>query len=68
VDIFLTSWFQLIFGSQINEYRAHYKDVHDRNVMFEIREPDANGVPALIKDWSGNLRIAKIGIQPIDVR
>jgi hypothetical protein len=68
LDTFMTSWLQFIYGSQFNEYRAHYKDVHDRNVMFEIREAAAEGFPVLAKDWSGRLRMMKIGVQPIDVR
>lgn len=67
-DHFLTAWFQFLFGGDFAEYRAHYKDVHDRNVMFEIRDWKAKGVPALIKDWRDRVRAVKIGVQPIDVR
>jgi len=68
LDGILTDWLRLIFAGQFNAYRAHYKDVHDRNVMFEIREANQKGFPVLAKDWSGRLGIVKVGIQPIDLR
>lgn len=68
LDIFLTNWFQSIFVLRVNEYRSRYKDVHDRNVMFEMRGANEKGVPAFVKDWSGKLRMVKVGIRPIDVR
>ncbi len=67
-DIFLTAYLQSAFGGDFAEYRARYKDVHDRNVMFEIRDFKAKGVPVWIKDWQNNHRLVKIGVQPIDVR
>jgi virulence-associated protein VapD len=68
LDVFLTNWFQSIFALRFNEYRSRYKDVHDRNVMFEVRSAKENGVPAFVKDWSGKLRMVKVGIRPVDVR
>lgn len=68
LDIFLTNWFQSMFALRVNEYRSRYKDVHDRNVMFEMRGANEKGVPAFVKDWSGKLRMVKVGIRPIDVR
>jgi hypothetical protein len=68
LDGFLTDWLRFIFAGQFYAYRAHYKDVHDRNVMFEIREANQKGVPVLAKDWSGKPGIVRVGIQPIDIR
>lgn len=67
VDGWLTSWLRLFLGAQFEHYRARYKDVHERNVMFEIRE-EGKGVPVIAKDWIGKVRMLKVGLQPIDVR
>lgn len=68
LDGLLTNWFQSLFAGDFHEYRSRYKDVHERNVMFEIRDGSKGGVLALIRDWSGKLQIVKIGVRPIDVR
>jgi hypothetical protein len=68
LDSLLTGWLQAALGSQFGFYKAHFKDVHDRNIMFEIRPSSAKGVPILMKDWTGKIRLARIGLQPIDVR
>jgi hypothetical protein len=68
LDSFLTSYLQTVFSSKFNEYRSHYKDVHERNLMFEIRDIGAKGTPAIAKDWMGKVKIVKVGLQPIDVR
>jgi hypothetical protein len=68
LDSILTGWLQSALGQQFNHYRAHYKDVHDRNVLFEIRDRHAAGTWVIARDWNGKLSPMKIGLQPIDVR
>jgi hypothetical protein len=68
LDTILTGWLQSALGQQFNHYRVHYKDVHDRNVLFEIRDSRADGVWIIAKNWSGKLSPMKIGLQAIDVR
>jgi hypothetical protein len=68
VDPVLTSFLQTLFSGQFRQYHAHYRDVHDRNVMFEIRPFDQAGVPMLVRTWSSKLALVKVGLQPIDVR
>ena len=68
IDIFLTSFLQSLLMTRFREYQARYKDVHDRNVLFEIRNRNQSGIPIILKTWRGYLRVAKIGLQPIDVR
>jgi hypothetical protein len=68
LDIPLTIFLQSMFMSQFRHYQSHYRDVHDRNVLFEIRDFHQPGVPVLIKTWTGQLAAVKIGLQPIDVR
>lgn len=68
LDFFLTTWLQSIFASQFNQYRSQFRDVHDRNIMFEIRERQEKGFPLIIKDFLNRFRFVKIGIRPIDVR
>jgi hypothetical protein len=54
--------------SRYNEYHSHYKDVHERNVLFELRTLKEKGIPVLVRNWRGRLRLMKVGLQPIDVR
>lgn len=68
IDALLTSWLHACLGSQFEDYRRHYRDVHERNVLFEIREHSQPGAIAIAKDWNGRVRIVKVGLQPIDVR
>jgi hypothetical protein len=64
----LTAVLQGILGPRYDAYRARYRDVHERNVLFEIRPPRQSGVPALARDATGRLRLVRIGLQPIDLR
>jgi hypothetical protein len=68
IDPFLTAYLRSIFGGQFREYQARYKDVHDRNVLFEIRPFHQSGVPLLIRNEAGRLALVRVVIQPIDVR
>lgn len=68
IDVLLTSWLQTSLGLQFEGYRQHYRDVHERNVLFEIREHGQGGVPSVAKDWKGRTHIVRVGLQPIDVR
>jgi len=68
VDNLLTNWLQTLLSSQFQEFFSRYKDVHDRNVMFEVRPFGERGVPVLAKDWTGKLGVFKVGLQAIDVR
>ncbi len=67
-DIILTDWLKSFLTPQFNSYKAQYKDVHDRNIMFEIREKSKKGIPVIVKDWLGKTNFVKVGVQPIDVR
>ncbi|MBN1565375.1 MAG: hypothetical protein JXA10_16130 [Anaerolineae bacterium] len=68
IDNILTLWLQTVFAAQFQRYHAHYQDVHDRNVMFELRHTSASGFPVLVRDCSGRFIVYRVGIQPIDVR
>ncbi|MCX7749009.1 MAG: hypothetical protein N2645_19290 [Clostridia bacterium] len=68
IDSILTSWLHSFLASKFEEYKKRYKDVHERNVMLEIRELNQPGIPAIAKDWNGKLRFIKVWLQPIDVR
>src|SRR5262249_54752722 len=63
LDAVMTSWLQAGLTSQFDSYRSHFKDVHDRNVLFEIRPLSEKGIPILMKDCTGKLRLARIGLQ-----
>lgn len=67
VDHILTSWVQFFLSSRFNEFKKRYKDVHERNVMLEIRDSKP-GIPVITKDWTGRVRLVRAWIQPIDVR
>jgi hypothetical protein len=64
----LTAFLQSMLMPQFNTYQAHYKDVHARNVLFEIRDWRQSGVPIIMKNWAGKVQTLKIGLQPVDVR
>jgi hypothetical protein len=67
-DGILTAYLRSMLISRFNEYRSRYQDVHERNVLFELRTLKEKGVPVLVRDWKGRLRLMKVGLQPIDVR
>jgi hypothetical protein len=68
VDHLLTTMLQSLLISRYNWYEAHYKDVHARNILFEIRPFNQSGVPLLTRDMIGRLHFVKVGLQPVDVR
>ena len=68
LDHLLTTMLRSALSPQFTGYRQRYRDVHDRNVMFEIRDWSKQGVPAIAQDWSGKVSLVKTGLQPIDVR
>jgi hypothetical protein len=67
-DQLLTHMLQTCLAAQFENYRSRYKDVHARNVLFELRQPPARGVPLVVRDWVGAFRLVTVGLQPIDVR
>jgi hypothetical protein len=68
LDSVLTGFLQSALAAQFREYQAHYKDVHARNVLFEIRDWRQSGVPIITKNWAGKIQTPKIRLQPVDVR
>jgi hypothetical protein len=68
IDRLLTALLQARFQERFEHFRQHYGDIHDRNLMFEIRPAAQAGFPLLIKDWQGQLRWVRIGLQGIDLR
>ncbi len=68
LDGLLTSMLQSMLLSQFNRYHERYQDVHGRNVLFEIRPPTQKGIPILCREWTGRLKLVKVGLQAIDVR
>jgi hypothetical protein len=68
IDRLLTAVLHLLLGGRYDRYRERYSDVHERNVLLEIRPWREPGVPMLARDWSGRVRPVKVGLQPIDLR
>jgi hypothetical protein len=68
LDPLLTAILQTVYDGAYRDYARRYDDVHERNVLFEVRGPRRRGVPMLIRDAGGRLRLARIGVQPVDVR
>ena len=67
-DAVATGWLQALLMAPMNRYRDRYGDVHDRNVLFELRGRGSPGVPVLALDARGRLRLHRVGLRPIDVR
>jgi hypothetical protein len=63
-----TAVLQSVFAARYATYQRHYRDVHERNVMFELRPFGGRGVPGLARDATGRIRLVRIGLQPIDLR
>jgi hypothetical protein len=68
LDNILTTYLQTFLMSQFHKYDMRYKDVHDRNIMFELRNHKDNGIPILARDIDNKIKLYKIGLRPIDVR
>ncbi len=68
LDRVLTAWLRLRLGTAMDGYRARYDDVHERNVLFELRPARAHGVLVLVRDLSGRWRWARVGLRPLDLR
>lgn len=68
VDTFLTNVLKDILYNGFRQYATTFKDVHDANVMFELRNWRMKGVPILAFDAAGRLRVFRVGLRPIDVR
>jgi hypothetical protein len=64
----LTAYLRLMLGGRYAAYQRRYRDVHERNVLFEVRPAAARGVPVLVRDGSGRVRVARVGLAPIDLR
>jgi len=68
LDLLITSILQLTLYSNFKEYADRYSDVHERNVMFEIKDRGTKGVFVIAKDYQGDKKIFRVVIRPIDVR
>jgi hypothetical protein len=68
VDRPLTAILHVLLHSRYEAFRRRYSDVHERNVVLEIRPWPEPGLPMLARDWSGRIRLVKISLQPIDLR
>lgn len=68
LDGIMTQWLQSWLRPQFQGYAARYKDVHGRNVLWELRPAWARGVPALMVNAAGQRQVVRVGLQPIDVR
>jgi len=66
----LTQWLRPFLSGRFDHYRRHYRDVHERNVLFEVRpwRGRGRGVPVPVRDPAGRLRLVRVGLQPVDVR
>ena len=64
----LTAVLHLVLGGRYEAYRRRYRDVHERNVLFEVRTFNRSGFPVLARDAAGRVRPVRIGLQPVDLR
>ncbi|GAA1653935.1 hypothetical protein [Catellatospora bangladeshensis] len=68
LDAPLTAYLRLVLGGRYARYHRHYRDVHERNVLFEVRPARARGVPVVTRDLHGRIGLRRVGLQPIDLR
>ncbi len=64
----LTAVLRLVLGGRYEAYQRRYRDVHERNVLFEVRTRNTSGVPVLARDAAGRVRLVRAGLQPVDLR
>jgi hypothetical protein len=68
IDGLITFILQSKLIDQFRFYEQRYKDVHDRNVMFELRDKNEKGKVSFYIDSSNKLKLGKVAIRAIDVR
>ena len=68
VDTFLTTVLQAIWSNRFQQFATTFGDVHDANVMFELRNWRMTGFPIPAFDAAGKFHIFRVGLRPIDVR
>jgi hypothetical protein len=68
IDSFYTTILQLHYRDQFKDYEKRFNDVHERNVLFEIGDSKQKGIPLIVIDLKGSLKLIKVKIQPVDVR
>lgn len=68
LDHVITAVLRLLLGGQFSGYQQRYRDVHERNVLFEIKPWRSRGVPVLMRDAAGKLRMVRVRLAPVDVR
>jgi len=67
-DHLLTAFLRMFLGGRFTGYTRRFRDVHERNVVFEVRDWRRRGVPVIARDASGRIRLARVRLRPIDVR
>lgn len=68
IDHLLTGYLRMFLGGRFAGYARRFRDVHERNVVFEVRGWRRRGVPVLARDAAGSIRLVRVGLRPIDVR
>jgi hypothetical protein len=68
IDRVLTAYVRAVLVGRFAAYQSRYGDVHERNVLFEVRPWRARGVPLLARDEAGRYRLVRVGLRPVDVR
>lgn len=63
-----TMWLWQVFHDEFLEFQERYKDVHDRNVMFEILPKGMGKCSASIFDINGKHQRISILLRGIDLR
>lgn len=67
-DSLLTFYLQDSFRSDYRTFETYYKDVHERNVMFEITNIKNKGIPIKIKNQNNQSEKVHIRLRGIDLR
>lgn len=68
LDHVITTVLRLLLSGKFRDYQLRYRDVHERNVLFEVRPWRSRGVPMLMRDAAGKLRLVRVRLAPIDLR
>lgn len=68
IDKLITFILQSKLLNQFKYYEQFYKDVHERNVMFELKDKSEKGAFIFYIDSNRKLRLGKVMVKAIDVR
>lgn len=67
-DCIGTAYLQACFQQEYREFRAHYGDAHDRNILFEVLPFGIGKVSLYRKNCAGSWEWVSVRLRGVDLR